>query len=115
VYGPALETDRDCIGATLGNALISPACAVYNGTSMYSSLYNNGSQIASSPTSASSSWAPNFPAVFPVGNGELYGGSDFAAFWHQTLFAGMVNELSEYSSSTCVGANDCIFDATSQQ
>jgi prepilin-type N-terminal cleavage/methylation domain-containing protein len=113
VYGPALETDRDCIGATLGNALVSPACAVYNGGFMHASLENNGSQIASA--NASSGWATNFTSAFPTSAGEVYSGSDFTALWHPVLFTGMVNELSEYSSSTCVGANDCIFDATSQQ
>lgn len=113
VYGPALETDRDCIGATLGNALVSPACAVYNGGFMTASLYNNGSQIASA--NASSGWPVNYPTVFPTASGEVYTGGDFVAAWHPILYTGMVNELSEYSSSTCVGANDCIFDVTSQQ
>ncbi len=114
VYGPALETDRDCIGATLGNALISPACAVYNGTYMTAFLLNNGSQIASA--NASSGWPTNFPIAFPLPTGnEIYIGNDFESTWHATLYPGMINELSEYSSSTCVVANDCIFDATSQQ
>lgn len=117
VYGPALETDRDCIGATLGNALISPACAVYNGSNMFASLFLNGSQIANGNASSAAplGWVSNYPTVFPTASGELYGGADFAALWHPILYAGMVNGLSEYSSSTCVGSNDCIFDVTSQQ
>lgn len=114
VYGPALETDRDCIGATLGNALISPACAVYNGSTMYSRILANGSQVASA--NASSGWPGNFSSAFPVPSGGGYGGNDFEALWHGgTLFTGMINGLSEYSSSTCVGSNDCMFDITSQQ
>lgn len=113
VYGPALETDRDCIGATLGSALISPACAVYNGGFMHANILDNGSQIALA--NASSGWATNFPLVFPVANLEEYGGFDFETLTRTTLFPGMVNAFSEYSSSTCVAANDCLFDTTSQQ
>jgi prepilin-type N-terminal cleavage/methylation domain-containing protein len=113
VYGPALETDRDCIGATLGNALISPACAVYNGGFMGSQIALNGSQIATA--NASSGWMDTFPTVFPVSGSEVYVGADFEQLWHGILLPNAVNGFSEWSSSTCVGANDCIFDVTSQQ
>lgn len=116
VYGPALETDRDCIGATLSSALISPACAVYNGGFMHSEILNNGSQIALSNSSSAPGWTGNFgTTVFPTAGGEVYTGFDFVAAWHPFLSTGMINMLSEYSSSTCVGPNDCLFDITSQQ
>jgi prepilin-type N-terminal cleavage/methylation domain-containing protein len=107
VYGPALETDRDCIGATLGNALVSPFCAVFNGDSMFSRLLNNGSQVALN--NASSGWPTNFGLT---GN---YGGFDFASRSYLPVAPPAVNEFTEQSSSTCVGSNDCIFDVTSQQ
>ncbi len=110
VYGPALETDRDCIGATLGASLVSPACAVYNGNFMTASLLNNGSQIALS--NASSGWATNFPTVF---TGGVYLGDDFVSRWYMPMMSTAVNNMTEQSSSTCVGANDCLFDVTSQQ
>ena len=113
VYGPALETDRDCVGATLGNALVSPACSVYNGGFMWASIFDNGSQIVTA--NASSGWALNYPTTFPTSAGEIYAGNDFVAAWHPSIYTGMVNNLSEYSSSTCVVANDCLFDVTSQQ
>lgn len=98
VYGPALETDRDCTAATLSNSLSVPFCAVYNGDSMFGVYVNTGSQIA-----ATSSFVQ-------AGTG----GNDFDMRWYTTPPAGLSN-YTEESSSTCVTSNDCIFDVTSQQ
>jgi prepilin-type N-terminal cleavage/methylation domain-containing protein len=110
VYGPSLETDRDCVGATLSNALVSPFCAVYNGNTMYITLFNNGSQLVTG-ANATSGW----PATFNVANPTSYGGSDFQSRWYSPTQAGAINNFTEESSSTCVSSNDCIFDTTSQQ
>lgn len=104
VYGPALETDRDCIGATLSNALSIPACAVYNGNFMFSRLANTGSQLT-----ASSSWFTSFPLVFV---GPSYAGTDFETRASTTV---PITPFLEDPKSTCVSSNDCVFDVTSQQ
>lgn len=111
VYGPALETDRDCIGATLGAALLSPACAVYNGNSMNATLANTGTQLAASTT-----WSTISATVFPTAGGLTYTGEDFDTLVN-SLSGGVVGQglFAEQSSSTCVGTTDCIFDVTSQQ
>lgn len=96
VYGPALETDRDCMSATLSNALTVPYCAVYNGDFMSATFINNGSQLPASTTLT----------------GAL--GSDFVLLFNSTAAAGL-SPFTEQSSSTCVGVTDCIFDVTSQQ
>lgn len=114
VYGPALETDRDCIGSTLGAQLLVPACAVYNGDTMYSRLSANGSQLVTGVTNASTTWMTN-STTFPVPTGGGYGGADFQSRWYIPMSTGVTNNLSEQSSSTCVVANDCVFDVTSQQ
>ena len=113
VYGPALETDRDCIGATLSNSLSDPACAVYNGNTMYSDVLNNGSQIFASYST--STWDTAFPTVFVTDATHSYGGKDFESRWYSPKMPTAVNNYTEQSSSTCVGANDCLFDVTSQQ
>lgn len=38
-YGPALDTDRDCTGITLGTAIVPPACAAYNTTNPVTTSY----------------------------------------------------------------------------
>lgn len=98
VYGPALETDRDCEFATISNALTIPFCAVYNGNSMFSQLINNGSQISASTTQ----------------QGAGYAGTDMNLLVNVQAAAG-ASPYSEQSSSTCVGVTDCIFETTSQQ
>ncbi len=111
VYGPALETDRDCIFGALANALLTPRCAVYNGNSLFSVLVLNGSQlvvgVAASPT-------PQFtPAMNPAYvNGGGYGGQDFEAIASTT---NATNNLTEDPKSTCTVSTDCVFDVTSQQ
>ncbi len=98
VYGPALETDRDCSAATLSNSLSVPFCAVYNGDAMYGVFVDTGSQIAATSS-------------FSVLN---TGGTDFNMRWYANPPFGLSN-YTEESSSTCVVSNDCIFDVTSQQ
>lgn len=95
VYGPALETDRDCVFATLSNALIVPFCAVYNGDGIAGTFVNNGSQLFGTATSSGSI-------------------TDFNMRWFPTPPTGLSN-YTEESSSTCVTPNDCVFDVTSQQ
>lgn len=96
VYGPALETDRDCMSATLSNALTIPFCAVYNGNFMTATLVNNGSQLPASTTLTGAD------------------GSDFTLLINPSAASGQ-SPFTEQSSSTCVGVTDCVFDVTSQQ
>ncbi len=110
VYGPALETDRDCIGGSLSNALLAPSCAVYNGNSLFALTFNNGSQIAN--IGASSTWAADFPLAFPTVN-AAYSGLDFATRMYNT--PGQPSAYAEEASTTCVSSVDCVFDVTSQQ
>jgi prepilin-type N-terminal cleavage/methylation domain-containing protein len=98
VYGPALETDRDCTAATLSNSLAVPYCAVYNGDSMLGVFVNNGSQISATTS------------FYDPGTA----GTDFNMRWYPTPPTGL-SSYTEESSSTCVVSNDCIFDVTSQQ
>lgn len=108
VYGPALETDRDCFGADLTNALVTGICAVYNGNSMVGNRAINGSQI------------PLATMASTTGGGagtNVVAGTDFAAST-STAVVSAANGLSIYtenSTTTCVGTTDCIFDITSQQ
>ena len=101
VYGPALETDRDCIAATLSNSLSVPFCSVYNGDNLFGVKVDTGSQIAASTTAFSGASAGT-------------GGDDFASRFYANPPAGLSN-FTEESSTTCVTTNDCIFDVTSQQ
>ena len=109
VYGPALETDRDCIFGALASALVSPRCAVYNGNVMYTTLVNNGSQLV---VGAAASPTPQFTGGSYVALGA-YGGSDFEAKASTTSTTG--NILVEDPKSTCTVSTDCVFDITSQQ
>lgn len=119
VYGPALETDRDCISATLADALIVPYCAVYNGNFMSASFLNNGNNIVSLAFSDSTGGAST---TLPDSTVESVtvptNGSDFQARrnpdWANLVTRGL-SPWTEESSSTCVGVADCIFDVTSQQ
>ena len=110
VYGPALETDRDCISLSLSAALSQPNCAVYNGNAGTSTLLNNGSQIASGNASTT---------MLPIGTGQAAGFTtphgDFMAVQNPGAIAAGLSMFTEISTSTCVTANDCIFDVTSQQ
>lgn len=108
VYGPALETDRDCFAADLSDQLVTPACAVFNGNFMSGTKVNNGSQIpaASMATTTGGGTPPN----------EI-NGTDFAAATTSAVAAQALglSPYTENSTSTCVNTIDCIFDITSQQ
>ena len=108
VYGPALETDRDCIFPALASALVSPRCAVYNGNSMMTTLVNNGSQLV---TGTPASTTPTFTGGSYVVGGA-YVGKDFEAVASTTNPQGT---LVEDPKSTCTVSTDCVFDVTSQQ
>lgn len=112
VYGPALETDRDCIGATLSNALIDPACAVFNGNAMVATVSTTTGSILA-VTGATTTWAASFPLAFPAASGN-YSGSDFEPVFNAATVASG-RPYVEVSTTTCVGAKDCVFDITSQQ
>lgn len=104
VYGPALETDRDCFGATLSNALTAPNCAVYNGNYMVGTGYNNGSNIYQTSLRSIGVYASGVP-----------GGFDFETATSTFSMTKAPAIYTEDSSSTCVATNDCVFDVTSQQ
>ena len=108
VYGPALETDRDCIFGALASALVTPRCAVYNGDKMASFLVLNGSQLV---TGGSASTTPQFAGGSYVSLGA-YVGQDFEATASTTNALG---SLVEDPKSTCTISTDCVFDVTSQQ
>lgn len=108
VYGPALETDRDCIFGALASALVTPRCAVYNGNSLFSILVVNGSQLV---TGVAASPTPQFTGGSYVTGGG-YGGQDFEAIASTT---NATNNLTEDPKSTCTVSTDCVFDVTSQQ
>ncbi|MEN9881082.1 MAG: protein ral secretion pathway protein [Candidatus Parcubacteria bacterium] len=93
VFGPALDTDRDCIDGYLGAALLDPYCSVYNGDSLTATLIDNGRAIISSTTPS----------------GTDFGGYRVGADLSST--AGR----DEIATSTCKDIQDCIFDITSQQ
>lgn len=108
VYGPALETDRDCFGADVSDSLVNGICAVYNGNFMIGTRVNNGSQIpaASMASTTGGGLAPNYVV-----------GTDFEAS-SSTAAVSFPKGLSIYtenSTSTCVSVIDCMFDVTSQQ
>lgn len=108
VYGPALETDRDCAHPALASQLVTPRCAVYNGNTMNSTLVLNGSQLV---IGAAASTTPQFTGGTYI-TGGVYTGSDFAAIASTTNPAGI---LVEDPKSTCTISTDCVFDVTSQQ
>lgn len=102
VYGPALETDRDCIGAFVGTSLNPPACVVYNGTAITVTRDDNGSQI----TLETSGLGTSVTAVATGTPAGVAGDFDGAKGGVATA---------ENPSGSCVGNNSCIFDITSQQ
>ncbi len=112
VYGPALETDRDCIGGTLSASLLTPACSVYNGNYMDSKISPTGSSLSTSRASSSADYTTAYPTAFPVGT---YYGSDFESLYNVAEHENKNKPYNELSTSTCVGVTDCVFDVTSQQ
>jgi prepilin-type N-terminal cleavage/methylation domain-containing protein len=119
VYGPALETDRDCISATLSASLTTPFCAVYNGNAMTATFVNNGSNMAGLTYTAGTGGASTtLPSSVVGGLPVVTNGRDFEAKRNPAyvaLNAAGNSPMTEESSSTCVSVTDCIFDVTSQQ
>ncbi len=108
VYGPALETDRDCKGADLTDQLAIPLCAVYNGNYMVGTRVATGNQIpfASMASTTGGGQAPNSIT-----------GTDFEASSSTAAVSSAlgISIYTENSTTTCIAINDCIFDITSQQ
>ncbi len=111
VYGPALETDRDCVGASLAAQLVTPFCAVYNGDFMQSTFVNNGSQMVNLGYVAGTGGATTTLGTYNNGRDFQAKSNPLAA----ALIAGGLSYMTEESSSTCVTTTDCLFDITSQQ
>lgn len=99
VYGPALETDRDCMSATLSSTLSTPYCAVYNGDFMTATRITNGTQLVASSSLPGMTYTD---------------ATDFELLANPLAVSGQ-SPYTEQSSSTCVGLSDCVFDVTSQQ
>ena len=113
VYGPSLETDRDCVWADIYSALNTPYCAVYNGNFMYSFFLDNGTNLRNAWVLAGgATTTPNF--TLQSGITQESGGQDFQSYPDPTPISGY-SLFTEESSSTCVITTDCIFDVTSQQ
>jgi prepilin-type N-terminal cleavage/methylation domain-containing protein len=111
VYGPALETDRDCIFGALASALVTPRCAVYNGNTMFSTIVLNGSQLVlGTGASTTPAFTPAMNPAYVTGGG--YAGQDFSSVASTT---NPTNILTEDPKSTCTNTTDCVFDVTSQQ
>ncbi len=89
VYGPSLETDRDCLGATVGATLASPGCVVWSGDSVTATF------------------------VGPSANGVPSVSSGFSTGTSGTDFNGATT--AEASTDSCTTAVTCVFDLTSQQ
>lgn len=100
IYGPALDTDRDCSSGLLKDSLDDPFCVVYNGDLIEASRIDNGTSIASQNN--------------PLG---MASGTDFYGWAvHFTPGNGSSTEMrDEVATSTCKSVADCIFDITSQQ
>lgn len=109
VYGPALDTDRDCVFGIRGAALTDGHCAVYNGDNMISTIYDNGSLI-SAVGNATTSWGVYANGTDPSFGDDFYGGKPDV-----NPFATSTQGRDEDPESTCKNINDCIFDITSQQ
>jgi len=89
VYGAALDTDRDCLGATVGPTLTAGTCAVFNGTSIVANF--NGATA-------------NGISSVGTGLGTNVSGTDFAGA-----------AVAETSADSCITGDSCVFDLTSQQ
>lgn len=108
VYGPALETDRDCTSPLLGAVLLRPYCAIYNGNFIASDLAQNGSNLVNGANASSTLGTVVVETVTVT-----IEGSDFESLYNDP--AHPVSPYAEISTSTCVAVKDCIFDVTSQQ
>lgn len=111
VYGPALDTDRDCIYGYLGSELLDPYCTVFNGDTMQTFVAPTGSLIASTTAAANPTlvtWSPAADAASTSVGRDFYGGKPAAT-------SSDASGRDEDPDSTCKNINDCIFDITSQQ
>jgi prepilin-type N-terminal cleavage/methylation domain-containing protein len=121
VFGPALETDRDCWGAFVGNSLNLPACVVYNGTTITITTEDNGTQISKisatgAPVPGSGTWQNIGLAVTGIATGTPAGvAGDFSGLSSATSALFMASGGAEDPVGTCVGVTNCLFDVTSQQ
>jgi general secretion pathway protein G len=106
IYGPALDTDRDCIAPQLSSGLSDPYCVVYNGDSIEASMLLNGTSIAASSTLSDPDGA---------GGPAVASGTDFVGWRVQPITNDTPGERDELATSTCKSIADCIFDITSQQ
>lgn len=104
VYGPALETDRDCIGASAGTQLQAGRCVVFNtndGQGIQSFFFTNGTQIGATSTAAT--------------NIGMVASATIAAPLNALVTNGDFHQEAETPTDTCVGTMNCIFDVTGQQ
>jgi general secretion pathway protein G len=100
IYGPALDTDRDCSAGLLSATLDDPYCVVYNGDIIEAIKLDNGTSIQTETN--------------PLG---MASGTDFYG-WRTSniaLAASTTEYRDELATSTCKDVRDCIFDITSQQ
>lgn len=117
VYGPALETDRDCWGAYVGTSLNVPACVVFNGSDIQIQRSNNGSQVPASVTTGAPTVGVNYQYIglnvtgtTTVGTGGVSG--DFSGLSSATTTG---PTPAEDPLGSCVSIDYCMFDVTSQQ
>lgn len=106
VFGPALDTDRDCIGASTGIALGADRCVVYNtadALGIQALRDSNGSLLIGTTTPY------GLVASATTMVGTLNGDMDMVG----TKLGTFIGE--DALLDTCVGARNCVFDVTSQQ
>jgi hypothetical protein len=123
VYGPALDTDRDCVFGLLGSELDNPFCSVYNGDSMLSTRADTGALVGVvgsnglvlNPTTAGGTGSFGTDVITQAGTiDNISVGNDFFG-GAPTASSTVVSDRDEDRESTCKDINDCIFDITSQQ
>ena len=122
VYGPALETDRDCWGAYVGTSLNVPACVVFNGSDIQVQRSNNGSQVPALVTTgapapgAVATWQQIGLTVTGTSTVGITGGiaGDFSGLASATSTVNTITPA-ENPTGSCVSIDYCIFDVTSQQ
>ena len=117
VYGPALDTDRDCVLGLLSSELLTPFCAVYNGDSMFSNVDNTGSLITTTTealggVAVQAAMKAAVDLIVSANNASTSVGTDFVA-WGDG--ATTTDSRDEDTESTCKKITDCVFDITSQQ
>lgn len=100
IYGPALDTDRDCAGGLLSSQLTEDYCVVYNGDVIESLMIENGTSIDDEANPMGMSSSTDF---FGWRTGDI------------VLNGSSTDFRDEVATSTCKSVADCIFDITSQQ